>query len=142
MPITDPELFRMCLLQAVYAPDLLEEFDRLTGYDLCMRRSQLEQEIDKASGFLDAGIKAFVEFVTTCIYAHVQEKVDMAAKKLFCTTYCNQLHRLSDGKPVGHECFILPTAALHAEKNGEVAQACEILQQWKKRTKHKGLKTT
>lgn len=62
--------------------------------------------------------------------------------EIYCTTYCNHGHRLSDGKPVGHECYVLPTAALHAEKAGRTTQAVEILGQWKKKTPHRGLKPT
>ena len=58
----------------------------------------------------------------------------------FCTTFCNHPHRLSDGKPIAHECFVMPTAALHAERAGKVGQAVEELQKWKNRKVHRGLK--
>lgn len=38
---------------------------------------------------------------------------------VYCTTYCNHGHRLSDGKPVGHGCFILPPSALQLEMAGD-----------------------
>lgn len=60
--------------------------------------------------------------------------------EFFRTTYCNQPHRLSDGKPINHECHVLPTPALHAEKAGDVSTAVELLAAWKKRKKHVGVK--
>lgn len=60
--------------------------------------------------------------------------------KIYCTSFCNHGHRLSDGKPVGHECYILPTEALHAERAGDLAKAQDILQKWKKRRTHRGVK--
>jgi hypothetical protein len=47
--------------------------------------------------------------------------------EFYCTTYCNKAHRVRDGKPVKHECSILPPAALRAEINGDYEQACAIL---------------
>lgn len=46
----------------------------------------------------------------------------------YVTTYCNKAHRLSDGKPVGHECYILPPEALRLEREGKFDEAIEILQ--------------
>lgn len=59
----------------------------------------------------------------------------------YCTTFCKHAHRLSDGKPIGHECYVLPTAALHAELAGKVGLAVEELSKWKKRKRHSGLRT-
>lgn len=56
------------------------------------------------------------------------------------TTFCNHPHRMSDGKPIGHECFVLPTAMLVAERAGKHEQALVVMGQWKKRKAHKGLK--
>ena len=60
----------------------------------------------------------------------------------YCTSFCNKAHRLSDGKPLEHECFVLPTAALFAEQQGSLAKAQELLSpdRWKKRTVHKGVR--
>lgn len=60
---------------------------------------------------------------------------------VYCTSFCNHGHRLSDGKPVDHECYVLPTEALAAERRGDVARALEIMSQWKKRRTHRGVKT-
>lgn len=46
----------------------------------------------------------------------------------YCTTYCNKSHRLSDGKPVNHECFVLPPAALQAEREGDYGKANALIQ--------------
>ena len=39
--------------------------------------------------------------------------------KTYCTTFCNRAHRLSDGKPVAHECYILNPKALQLEREGQ-----------------------
>ena len=58
----------------------------------------------------------------------------------YVTTFCNRAHRVLDGKPIGHECYVLPTEVLVAERNGNVERAFEVLSGWKKRKAHKGLK--
>ena len=60
--------------------------------------------------------------------------------KIYTTTFCNCGHRVSDGKPINHECYILPTPALHAEMKGDMEKAVEILGQWKKRKQHRGVR--
>lgn len=45
----------------------------------------------------------------------------------YVTTYCNRAHRKSDGRPIGHECRILPVEALKAEMDGDFERACDIL---------------
>jgi hypothetical protein len=51
----------------------------------------------------------------------------------YVTTFCNFAHSLRTGRPIGHECHILPVAALEAERNGDMDTAIEIL-----RTQGKG----
>lgn len=46
----------------------------------------------------------------------------------YATTYCNFAHRVHDGKPVNHECAILPPAALRAEMNGDYTKAIDLIQ--------------
>jgi hypothetical protein len=46
---------------------------------------------------------------------------------IYCSGYCNRGHRVSDGKPVEHECRIIPPDALQAEMSGDTALACDIL---------------
>ena len=65
----------------------------------------------------------------------------MSKYKLYCTTFCNKPHRLEDGKPVEHECFIIPTAALHAEREGDMDRANDILRVWTHRRVHKGVRS-
>lgn len=60
--------------------------------------------------------------------------------KIFQTSFCNRGHRLSDGKPVEHECYVLPTEALHAERDGDFERARAVLGAWKKRRVHKGVR--
>lgn len=59
---------------------------------------------------------------------------------IYCTSFCNQPHRLRDGKPVGHECYVMPTEALHAEREGNTAKALDVLSSWKNRRAHNGLR--
>lgn len=57
----------------------------------------------------------------------------------FLTSYCNQYHRVSDGKPLNHECYILPPAALRAEWDENYEKAQELLSKMK-RVLHQGIK--
>lgn len=60
--------------------------------------------------------------------------------KFYVTTFCNFAHRLKDGKPIGHECYVLPTEALCAERDGDMGRAQEVMSKWKKRRPHRGLR--
>lgn len=42
---------------------------------------------------------------------------------IYCTSYCNQGHDLDTGKPVGHECRVIPPRALQLEREGDVEGA-------------------
>lgn len=46
---------------------------------------------------------------------------------LFVTSFCNQAHNLKNGRPVGHECYVLPPRALAAEREGNLHLANQIL---------------
>jgi hypothetical protein len=50
------------------------------------------------------------------------------AMKIYCTTYCNHGHRVSDGKPVDHECITIPPKALQAEIDGDFEKAIDIME--------------
>jgi hypothetical protein len=52
----------------------------------------------------------------------------MSDPKVYATTYCNKGHRISDGMPVNHECYVLPPAALRAERDGDIPRAIDIIQ--------------
>ena len=46
----------------------------------------------------------------------------------YVTTYCNRAHRMSDGKPIEHECRIIPPRALKLEREGDFSGAIQVLQ--------------
>lgn len=46
----------------------------------------------------------------------------------YVTTFCNKAHDTADGKPIDHECRILPPAALAAERAGDCDLAIDIMQ--------------
>jgi hypothetical protein len=46
----------------------------------------------------------------------------------YVTTFCNQGHRMKDGKPVDHECFVIPPAALEAERDGDYAKGIALME--------------
>jgi hypothetical protein len=46
---------------------------------------------------------------------------------IFTTSFCNFGHDLRTGRPVDHECYVLPPAALEAERRGDTDRASEIL---------------
>ena len=48
--------------------------------------------------------------------------------KAYVTTYCNFAHKLDTGKPIGHECRIIPPTALDAERQGDYERAMQILE--------------
>jgi len=45
----------------------------------------------------------------------------------YVTSFCNFPHVLKTGRPIDHECYILPPAMLEAERNDNHALANEIL---------------
>ena len=45
----------------------------------------------------------------------------------YVTTYCNKAHDKADGKPIEHECRIIPVEALRAEWNGDFEAAIDII---------------
>jgi hypothetical protein len=46
---------------------------------------------------------------------------------VYHTSYCNHGHRLFDGRPVDHECYVLPPAALQAEREDRIDDALRIM---------------
>jgi hypothetical protein len=90
------------------------------------------------------GSNPLKDFLRQVKEAH--EKVGVSASEpypevehIYCTSFCNQGHRMSDGKPINHECYILNPAALEAEREDDYEKAQELL--WKKgRRVHPGLK--
>lgn len=49
------------------------------------------------------------------------------APRIYCTSYCNRGHYMKSGKPVGHECRVIPPEALKAEREGNYERAIAIL---------------
>jgi hypothetical protein len=58
----------------------------------------------------------------------------------YFTSYCNHAHRLKDGKPINHECRILPRAALIAERIGDTPRATELIANARTRVMRYGVK--
>jgi len=58
----------------------------------------------------------------------------------YCSSYCNFTHRMSDGKPVEHECRIIPPDALQAECVGDIPRAIEIMQSVPARWMRRGVR--
>lgn len=48
-------------------------------------------------------------------------------RPIYTSTYCNQGHYMDTGRPIGHECRIIPPAALRAERDGDFEKAIEIM---------------
>jgi hypothetical protein len=48
-------------------------------------------------------------------------------RAIYCTTYCNFGHYVDNGRPVKHECRVIPPAALKAEMAGDYERAIEIM---------------
>lgn len=46
----------------------------------------------------------------------------------YVTTYCNRPHRCADGKPIAHECAILPPEAIASERAGDIPRAIALMQ--------------
>lgn len=59
---------------------------------------------------------------------------------IYCTSYCNKGHFLQDGVPAEHECFVLPPAALRAESEDKIAEACRLIAEAKPLRRHRGRK--
>jgi hypothetical protein len=46
----------------------------------------------------------------------------------YVTSFCNFAHSLKTGRPIGHECYILPPKGLQAERDGRIDDAIELFQ--------------
>jgi len=56
----------------------------------------------------------------------------------YCTSYCNHGHSRVTGKPLDHECYVLPPAALQAEVHGDIEEAIRLLEAAKPLRTHGG----
>lgn len=59
---------------------------------------------------------------------------------IYHTSYCNHGHVLETGKPVEHECYVLPAQALAAERVGNFELAASIIAEAKPLQIHRGLR--
>lgn len=39
--------------------------------------------------------------------------------RVYCTSFCNRGHRLDNGHPVDHECYVLDPVRLQAERDSQ-----------------------
>jgi hypothetical protein len=60
-----------CILYCLQQPDLVAEFDRLSGTHLSKPRSALDAMIDEATGRDAEALLAFAAFVAACIWRPV-----------------------------------------------------------------------
>lgn len=58
---------------------------------------------------------------------------------IYCTSFCNHGH-LYDGRPVNHECYVLPRGFIAAEATGDDDKASNLLRAWTTRKIHRGVK--
>lgn len=65
-------------------------------------------------------------------------RANIAGPTFYVTTYCNHAHRLSDGAPLDHQCYVLPPAALEAERQGDYERGITLLQAAKPLRIHQG----
>jgi len=65
--------FYDCVIQCAGTPDLVKEFDRLTGHNLAdlKPRSGLDRMIDEATGRDKEGLEEFLRFVFDCIWTRL-----------------------------------------------------------------------
>lgn len=56
----------------------------------------------------------------------------MSKRDSYVTSFCNFPHWVDNGRPIGHECHILPPAMLRAEYDGDTEAALEALRKYGK----------
>jgi hypothetical protein len=49
----------------------------------------------------------------------------------YVTSFCNFAHRLKDGKPIEHECYIIPPRLLKLEMKAECCTEGECGEAWR-----------
>lgn len=79
--IKDFHLFSLCLSEAAKNKELLAEFDRLTGYNISLKGPAIVQEIDRATGHLEKGARAFYDFIFEYLYLPAQAAVDKSGDR-------------------------------------------------------------
>lgn len=86
-----------------------------------------DEQLAELGASMDLSTEEIDELFERAEKAFEKAKPPKDGAKIYCTTYCNQGHRLDNGKPVQHGCFILPPAAIEAERAGQHDRAIEIL---------------
>lgn len=68
--------FHQCLDVAIGERELVENFDRLYGTNVCMRAAApIDLAVDEASGRRDADFERFCEFVFDFVYARLPHPI-------------------------------------------------------------------
>lgn len=57
-------------------------------------------------------------------------------RKIWCTSFCNYGHDLSTGRPIRHECYIIPPRLLRAER--ELDNFTDVMEVWRPWYANKG----
>jgi hypothetical protein len=59
---------------------------------------------------------------------------------MYVTTYCNHPHDIKTGKPINHECYVLPPLAIALEMKDRIPEAIDVIQRAKPLRVHRGIK--
>lgn len=51
-------------------------------------------------------------------------------RPIYCTSFCNFGHYLNTGRPIDHECYIIPPRLLRAERDLPFEEAIEVWRPW------------
>jgi len=106
------------------------------GYvkDGCWVTTASKSEISESQLDADGSVKGYA----TAKAAKTRAKKPKAAKAakpktakhpaVYASTYCNKGHSMKTGRPIKHECRVIPPAALRAERDGDFATAIAIMQ--------------
>jgi hypothetical protein len=60
----------------------------------------------------------------------------MTTRPFYVTTFCNFAHYLDTGRPIGHECYIIPPRLLEMERTATTYEA--IWEAWRPWYANKG----
>lgn len=52
-------------------------------------------------------------------WTHSQACQKATERKFYVTTFCNFAHWLDNGRPIGHECYVLPPKDLGRERDAK-----------------------
>lgn len=68
--------FMKCMDEACRTPEMIEAFDRLTGYKIgsLAQRAPIERLVDDVTGFRNDQMRQFVEFVHDSIYLRLPDE--------------------------------------------------------------------